>query len=129
MNPHALELVLDSVALTSLVSVLGPKLVFHISLRRLNKSTVGHLGATAYKPKHMVSRQPLDLAVKSVKKALARKKRHFGWIVREQGARSAKSQAVHIEGYVPAALIAELSQSTEPSRRSSRRYQNQSRYL
>jgi hypothetical protein len=113
MNPHAFELVLNTVALTSLASVLGPKLLFHISLRRLNKSTVGNLGATAYKPKHMVSRQPLELAVKSVRKALAKKKSHFGWIVREHAARSAKSQAVHIEGYVPAAKIAELSQSAE----------------
>jgi hypothetical protein len=92
---------------------MGPKILFQISLRRLNKSTVGHLGATAYKPKHMVSRQPLALAVKSVKKALAKKKRAFGWIVREHQARNAKRKAVHIEGYVPAAHLAELSQSAD----------------
>jgi hypothetical protein len=113
MISHAFELVLNTVALTSMVALVGPKSVFQVSLRRLNKSTVGHLGAAAYKPKHMVSRQPLALAVKSVKKALARKTRDFGWIVREHQARSAKSQAVHIEGFVPAAKIAELSQSTD----------------
>jgi hypothetical protein len=113
MNPHAFEVVLNTVALTSMVSIVGPKILFHISLRRLNKSTVGHLGATAYKPKHMVTRQPLDLAVQSVKKALARKKRSFGWIIRERQGRHNRNQAVHIEGFLPAVKIAELSQSAD----------------
>jgi hypothetical protein len=113
MNPHAFELVLNTVALASMVVVVGPKVLFHISLRRLNKSTVGHLGATAYKPKHMVSRQPIALAVESVKKALVKKKRDFGWIVREHKGRDSSRQAVQIEGYVPAAQLAELSQNAD----------------
>jgi hypothetical protein len=113
MNPHAFELVLNTVALSSMVVLVGPKILFHISLRRINKSTVGHLGATAYKPKTMVSPQSFDRAVKSVKKALAKKKRAFGWIVREHQARRAKTQAIQIEGYLPAARIAELNQSTD----------------
>lgn len=93
--------------------VVGPKILFQISLRRLNKSTVGHLGATAYKPKTMVSRMPFDRAVVSVKRALVKKKRAFGWIIREHQTRNAKQQAIQIEGYVPAAQIAELSQTAD----------------
>jgi len=113
MNLQPIELILNSLALTSVVALLSPKILFHISLRRLNKSTVGHLGATAYKPKHMVSRQPLALAAQSVRKALTRKKYDLGWIVREHHGKNSHSPALHIEGYVPAAKIAELSQSQE----------------
>ncbi|MBS1991057.1 MAG: hypothetical protein JSS83_11095 [Cyanobacteria bacterium SZAS LIN-3] len=116
MNPHAFELLLNSVALTSLVAVLAPKLVFHLSLRRLNKSTIGHLGATAYKPKSMVCRKTLDAAAASVKKALAKKTRDFSWIIREHKAESAASQTVQIEAFLPAAKIAELRQADKIER-------------
>ena len=135
MNPNIFEMIFNSIALTSVVALIAPRIVFHLELRRLNKDTVGSLGATAYKPKHMVSSQSVAAAAESVKKALTKRTRDFGWIVREHNTKvgssnhggrgnggavvamgtrvSAAHSVVQIEGFVPAAKIAELTSSAD----------------
>jgi hypothetical protein len=135
MNPNIFEMIVNSIALTSAVALIAPRIVFHLELRRLNKDTVGSLGATAYKPKHMVSSQSVTAAAESVKKALTKRTRNFGWIVREHNTKVGSSNhgnrgnggavvatgthitqahsVVQIEGFVPAAKIAELTSSAD----------------
>jgi len=113
MNPNPLELLLNSVALTSVIAFVAPKVFFHLSLRRLNKSTVGAYGAAAYKPKTMVCRKPIEESLECVKRALGKRQSDSGWIVRQPQAakprrKADRSQTIQIEAFLPAAKVAEL---------------------
>jgi hypothetical protein len=109
MNLNPVEFILQSLGITGLVALAAPRLIARLAMHRLNAQTA-NIGATAYKPKHMVSKQSVSAAAASVKKALTKRTREFSWIVREHPVKASKNSVVKIEAFVPAAKIAELTQ-------------------
>ena len=110
MNLNPLEFIVQSLGITGLIALAAPRLIARVAMHRLNAQTAS-TGATAYKPKHMVSKQSVNAAAASVKKALSKRTREFSWIVREHPVKESKNAVVKIEAFVPAAKIAELAHS------------------
>ncbi len=111
MNPHEIEVMLDTFALLSLSCVMAPRLLFYMELRRLNDATVKYLGTTAYLPKPMVSKQHMAEAARSVQKALAKRHGDFRWLIKVHESRDSIEKAVRVEGFVPVSKLDELNES------------------
>ena len=111
MNPHEIEVMLDTFALLSLSCVMAPRLLFYMELRRLNDATVKYLGTTSYLPKPLASKQHMLDAARSVQKALAKRHGDFRWAIKVHESRDNIEQAVRIEGFVPVDKLDELNES------------------
>jgi hypothetical protein len=111
MTPQEIELILNSVALSSLCLVLTPRLLFYMELRRLNDATKAYLGSTANLPKPVLSRMPMHEASRSVQKALAKRKSDFRWNIKVHDSRDNIEQAVRIEGFVPVEKLGEFNET------------------
>jgi len=111
MNPHEIELVLNTIALLSLSLFVVPRLLFYMELRRLNDATVRYLGTTSCLPRPIVSRQHMLIAANSVQKALAKRQRDFRWNIKVDNGLNNLQPTMRIVGLMPIDKLEEFNES------------------